>query len=76
MTKVLNDAVDVKRDLMGLFFSYGIGYNYFNLLLPAMAVIFSYSHHTVKIVFLLYYCIVMFLQVLPSLVYKLGFLCQ
>lgn len=60
MTKALNDAVDVKRDLMGLFFSYGIGYNYFNLLLPAMAVIFSYSHHTVKIVFLLLllYCYV------------------
>ena len=39
-----------------------------------MAVIFSYSHHTVKMVFLLYYCVVMCLQVFPSiLVYKLGF---
>ncbi len=74
MTKAFNDPVEVERDLMGLYFSYGIGYNYFNLLLPAMAVIFSYSHYTVKTIFLLYYCIVMCLQVFPSiLVYKLGF---
>ena len=58
---------EVKINLNTLFFSYGVGYSYFNLLFPAMAVIFSYNLHAVKLVYALYFVMAGCLLLVPGI---------